>query len=46
MAEAMRAASGGAGVVRLYGNYGGDCMNFDMAGDMLEIEDVHSTTVF
>jgi dihydroxyacetone kinase-like protein len=45
MAEAMRAASGGAGVVRLYGNYGGDCMNFDMAGDMLEMEDVRSTTV-
>jgi dihydroxyacetone kinase-like protein len=45
MAEAMRAASGGAGVVRLYGNYGGDCMNFDMAGDILEMEDVRSTTV-
>jgi phosphoenolpyruvate---glycerone phosphotransferase subunit DhaK len=45
MAAAMRAANGGAGVLRLYGNYGGDCMNFDMAGDMLEIEDVRSTTV-
>ncbi len=45
MAEAMRAANGGAGVLRLYGNYGGDCMNFDMAGDMLEMEDVPSTTV-
>ena len=45
MAEAMRAASGGAGVLRLYGNYGGDRMNFDMAGDMLEMEDVRSTTV-
>ena len=32
MAEAMRAANGGAGVLRLYGNYGGDVMNFDMAG--------------
>ena len=45
MADAMRAANGGAGVLRLYGNYGGDCMNFDMAGDMLEMEDVPSTTV-
>jgi dihydroxyacetone kinase-like protein len=45
MADAMRAANGGAGVLRLYGNYGGDCMNFDMAGDMLEMEDVPCTTV-
>lgn len=45
MAAAMRLANGGAGVLRLYGNYGGDCMNFDMAGDMLEMEDVRSTTV-
>ncbi len=45
MAEAMRAANGGAGVLRLYGNYGGDRMNFDMAGDMLDMEDVASTTV-
>ncbi len=45
MADAMRAANGGAGILRLYGNYGGDVMNFDMAGDMLEMEDVDSTTV-
>ncbi len=45
MADAMRAANGGAGILRLYGNYGGDVMNFDMAGDMLEMEDVSSTTV-
>lgn len=45
MAEAMRRADGGAGVVRLYGNYGGDVMNFDMAGEMLELEDLASTTV-
>jgi dihydroxyacetone kinase-like protein len=45
MADAMRAANGGAGVLRLYGNYGGDRMNFDMAGDMLDMEDVRSTTV-
>ncbi len=29
----------------LYGNYGGDVMNFDMAGEMLEMEDVPSTSV-
>lgn len=45
MAEAMRRASGGAGVLRLYGNYGGDVMNFDMAGEMLEMEDIASSTV-
>jgi phosphoenolpyruvate---glycerone phosphotransferase subunit DhaK len=45
MAEAMRAANGGAGVLRVYGNYGGDVMNFDMAGEMLEMEGVESTTV-
>jgi len=45
MAEAMRQANGGAGVLRLYGNYGGDVMNFDMAGDIVEMEDIHSTTV-
>ncbi len=45
ISEAMRVANGGAGVLRLYGNYGGDCMNFDMAGEMLEMEDIPSTTV-
>jgi len=45
MATTMRLAHGGAGVLRLYGNYGGDVMNFDMAGEMLEIEDIASTTV-
>ncbi len=45
MAAAMRYANGGAGVLRLYGNYGGDVMNFDMAGEMLEFEDIRSTTV-
>ena len=46
MADSMRAADGGAGVVRLYGNYGGDVMNFDMAGEIVEMEDdIESTTV-
>ena len=45
MADAMRAADGGAGVLRLYGNYGGDVMNFDMAADILEMEDVELASV-
>lgn len=45
MASAMRFANGGAGVLRLYGNYGGDVMNFDMAGELLEAEGINSTTV-
>jgi dihydroxyacetone kinase-like protein len=44
-ADAMRIAHQGAGVLRLYGNYGGDRMNFDMAGELLEMEDVRSQTV-
>ena len=43
--EAIRAANGGAGVLRLYGNYGGDNMNFDMAGEMVEMEAIATTTV-
>ena len=35
--DAMKLADGGAGVLRLCGNYGGDRMNFDMAGEMLEM---------
>ena len=45
MADAIRAADQGAGVLRLYGNYGGDVMNFDMAGDLVEFEDIATTTV-
>jgi phosphoenolpyruvate---glycerone phosphotransferase subunit DhaK len=45
MAETMRCADGNAGVVRLYGNYGGDVMNFDMAGETLEVDGLQSTTV-
>jgi dihydroxyacetone kinase-like protein len=45
VAEAIRVAHGGAGVLRLYGNYGGDNMNFDMAGEIVEMEDIRTTTV-
>jgi len=45
MADALRVADRGAGVLRLYGNYGGDVMNFDMAGELVEFEDITCTTV-
>jgi len=32
-------------VLRLYGNYGGDVMNFDMAGDLVEFDDIKTSTV-
>ena len=37
---AARAADGGAGVLFLFGNYMGDSMNFDMANEMLSMEDI------
>jgi len=43
--DAMRAADHGAGVLRLYGNYGGDRMNFDMAGELLELDGLRTETV-
>jgi len=45
MAAAIRTAHGGKGVLLLYGNYGGDIMNFDMAAEMLEMEDIQTSTV-
>lgn len=43
--EATRAVSGGAGVLYLYGNYGGDVLNFDLAADMAEMENIETRTV-
>ncbi len=45
MVVAIRSANGGKGVLRLYGNYGGDVMNFDMAGEISGMEGIESTTV-
>jgi dihydroxyacetone kinase len=42
--ELTRAVHGGKGVLYLYGNYGGDIMNFDMAADMAEDEDIETAT--
>jgi phosphoenolpyruvate---glycerone phosphotransferase subunit DhaK len=38
-------ASGGAGVLFMYGNYAGDVMNFDMAAEMLAMDDIEARTV-
>ena len=43
--EATKASNGGAGVLYLYGNYGGDVFNFDLAADLAEMEDIEITTV-
>ena len=43
--EATKAVDGGAGVLYLYGNYGGDVLNFDLAADMAELDDITTATV-
>jgi phosphoenolpyruvate---glycerone phosphotransferase subunit DhaK len=43
--EATKAADGGAGVLYLYGNYGGDVLNFDLAADLAELEGIETRTV-
>lgn len=40
-----RAVDGGAGVLFMYGNYAGDVMNFDMASEMLFMDDIQVSTV-
>lgn len=45
MVEVTKAINGGAGVLYLYGNYSGDLMNFDMAAEMCEMEDIHVASV-
>lgn len=43
--EATKAVDGGAGVLYLYGNYGGDVFNFDLAIDLADLEDITVKTV-
>ena len=40
MYEVDKAAHSGAGVLHLYGRYGGDIMNFGMAKDLCEMDDI------
>lgn len=45
VAAATRAVDGGAGVLYLYGNYGGDIYNFDLAADLVASDGVRTRTV-
>jgi len=45
MFEVTKRIHGGKGVVYIYGNYGGDVMNFDMATEMADMEDIKVRTV-
>ena len=40
ISTAIKSANSEKGVLCIYGNYGGDVMNFDMASEMLEMEDI------
>jgi len=43
MADMIRACDAGSGVLCLFGNYGGDVMNFEMAREMVEFDDIKTT---
>ena len=43
--EATKAINAGKGVVYMYGNYAGDIMNFDMAAEMCEMDNIQVKTV-
>jgi len=43
--DAIAAGNGGAGVLCLFGNYGGDKMNFEMAGEFAAMEGIETRTV-
>lgn len=45
MVAVTRAINGGRGVLYLYGNYGGDRLNFELAADMVEAEGIPTRTV-
>jgi len=45
MLAVTRRIHGGKGVLYIYGNYGGDVMNFDMAAEMAGMEDIEVRTV-
>lgn len=45
MLAVTRAIDGGRGVLYLYGNYGGDRLNFDLAGELAAAEGIEVRTV-
>ena len=45
MLEVTKAVDNGAGVLYLFGNYSGDIMNFEMAGELAEMDDIKTYCV-
>lgn len=45
MYEVTKAIDAGQGVVYIFGNYSGDVMNFDMAAEMADFDDIEVRTV-
>lgn len=45
MTDMIKACDYGSGVLCLYGNYGGDNMNFDMACENVDFEDIKTATI-
>ena len=45
ISTAIKSANSEKGVLCIYGNYGGDVMNFDMASEMLEMDDIKVESV-
>jgi len=43
--EITRHVDSGKGVIYLYGNYSGDIMNFEMAGEMAQMDDIRTAHV-
>ncbi|ENH96136.1 Glycerone kinase, partial [Gracilibacillus halophilus YIM-C55.5] len=43
--DVTKAIDSGKGVLYLYGNYSGDVLNFDMAAELAEMEDIDTDTV-
>jgi len=43
--EVSKEVDAGAGVLYLYGNYTGDIMNFDMASELCEMEDIETRSI-
>ena len=45
MLSVTRAIDAGSGVLYLYGNYGGDVMNFDMAAELADLEGIEVRSI-
>ncbi|MFW5872434.1 MAG: dihydroxyacetone kinase subunit DhaK [bacterium] len=45
MMEVTKAIDGGAGIIYIYGNYTGDIMNFEMASEMLEFDNIKTAHI-